>query len=465
MPRTLQETDVTIVARHLPSNTETTTGLSLITTVTEHTDLRDFKGNVLRDKAKIESDSEGSSEEGHHYSIIVSPSKVDETFEGRACAQSESDNDQNVNFSGATNTIPLKSTAQTDIGSGSTHGDYSTNDWNKPSQNTAFTTKVVKHSCSLSNVTNVRQDDTNPSTSVCDIDTENDNKGVSIPKATSFKRQKSVAEGTVYIDEEGYKALKALSPIPPKSMYDTKLKYSDEDAKAPPNAPTIAPKSSSQYKELKCDHKETFPLVNTNECETESSQNVCALSNGGCDKMSNQQNKTDESQGKDSEKSETNVCERKVTRISGQNESGESSQDQCKSEDTNVREKQCTQENLHNKTGEFFENPGKPEQKHFHNFEAEQTFPQNKTQSRKSETNSRKRKKNLRIEQGQILPQSFILARQVSQEAAKKVKYDTSVPIDEDVTEVTNEEIDEDIQQYIRNEDEVNLLKKLYAKK
>ena len=351
LPSTPHETDATIVARDSVTNTETTTGLSLVATVTEHTDLRDIRNTNLCNKEKIvESDSEGSSEEGHHYSIIVSPSKRDGKLESNTCKGTESDGD---------------------IAEMSLANQITREDIRLGTSTLGVDDKNVKHE------------------SVTAFSDESKRDLISArPSSSGVKRQKGVTEGIVYIDQEGYETLKALAPFPPKSSDDhRKLKRTHEI--------TGKPKSeSSQSVSI-----ETSSLQLSS--GTDEPKYVCD------EDIDIQWRKMEITVNKSPSK---NSCDKMVN---WQNVADESRVDQGK---------------------------------------------------KISETNVRKRRRE-QIKNGQILPHSFIMARQISQEV-KKAKYDIS-PAEEnkDISEVSIQEIDKDIEQYFRSEDEINLLKKLHATK
>ena len=76
------------------------------------------------------------------------------------------------------------------------------------------------------------------------------------------------------------------------------------------------------------------------------------------------------------------------------------------------------------------------------------------------------RKRRLEIQEGEILPSSFVLGRQISQEKRLKSEdgYDPAME-DSHLAGVTIQEIDDDIEQYFRTDDEVNFFKKIQAKK
>ena len=80
-------------------------------------------------------------------------------------------------------------------------------------------------------------------------------------------------------------------------------------------------------------------------------------------------------------------------------------------------------------------------------------------------SDTKRRKRTLEIQKGEILPSCFLRGRQISQEK-KRLKREDDVAMDDNLlAEVTIQEIDEDIEQYFRTDEEVDLIKKLQAKK
>ena len=128
------------MARDLAANTATSTGLSLVATVTEQTDLGILNSQQQQQLARQECDtaSEGSSEGGRHYAMILSP-----------------DNAQTI-------------TPRTE------------SPWRRLSCESDSNSAIVDNQTSVSITTETK------------------------PPSPGIKREKSVVEGTVCIDREGF---------------------------------------------------------------------------------------------------------------------------------------------------------------------------------------------------------------------------------------------------------------------
>ena len=182
-PVTCAQTDVTIIARDLATNTTTTTGLSLVATVTEHTDLENLDLSNSREKEQCDSVSEGSSEGGHHYSIIVSPGK-----DKADTVQVEGDDSRC--------SVSAQSSPQGQIPSEGT---------NNCAENQTAISKYQSKEDNLENVTSRKK-----------------------ASSLGYRRQGSIVEGTVCVDQEGYDALKALGTCPIKSYVESNELFDDK---------------------------------------------------------------------------------------------------------------------------------------------------------------------------------------------------------------------------------------------
>ena len=342
---TCAQTDVTIVARDLATNTTTTTGLSLVATVTEHTDLENLDLSNSREKEQCDSVSEGSSEGGHHYSIIVSPGK---------------DKGDRVEMEGddSSCSVSAQPSPQVQISSEGT---------SNRAENQTAGLECQSQENNLENVT-------------------------SKTKASSlgYKRQGSIVEGTVCVDQEGYDALKALGTSDVKSfmesneLSDDKSDNTNDESAA--ESSQNAGKTGVNKSSTSSQHSDVTHALNYS-CDSEVKKQEIedGSSNLNCDNIASQQKNPDEL---------SNSCDSKY-----------------------------------------------------------------------SGTNRRKRK--LEIQKGEILPSSFVIGRQISQE--KRLKRENSYdPAQEDgclAEEVTIQEIDDDVEQYFRTDDEINFLKKIQANK
>ena len=342
-PVTCVQTDVSIVARDLATNTTTTTGLSLVATVTEHTDLENLDLSTSREKEQCDSVSEGSSEGGHHYSIVVSQEK---------------DKEDTVQMEG--NCSSFSVSAQP-----SPQGQLPSEGGNNSVENQTANPKCQSEEDNLENVTSVKK-----------------------TSSLGYRRQGSIVEGTVCVDQDGNDALKALGTCPVKKLFVENKELSDDKsdktndefaAESSQNAGetgVIKSSTSSQYSDV--------PYTSNYSCGVEVKQKIDISSNLNCDNIKNQQRNADEF---------SNIC------------------------DSNFSRTKC-------------------------------------------------RKRKLEIQEGEILPSSFVLGRQISQEKRLK-QEDGCDPAVEDshLAEVTIQEIDDDIEQYFRTDDEINFFKKIQAKK
>ena len=343
-PVTWAQSDVTIVARDLATNTTTTTGLSLVATVTEHTDLENLDLSNSREKEQCDSVSEGSSEGGHHYSIIVSPEK---------------DKEDAIKMEGGDSSCSVSTQP-------SPQGQIPSGDASNSVENQTANSKCQSEEDNLENVTSMKK-----------------------TSSLGYRRQGSVVEGTVCVDQEGYDALKALGTCPVKLFVEndelsdnksdnkTNDEFAAESSQNAGETGVIKSSTSSQYSDV--------PHASNYSCDVE----VKLRMEGGssilnCDNITNQQRNADEF---------SNICDSKY-----------------------------------------------------------------------SGTKLRKRK--LEIQEGEILPSSFVLGRQISQEKRLKREdgYDPAME-DSRLAEVTIQEIDDDIEQYFRTDDEINFFKKIQAKK
>ena len=349
---TSTQDDVTIVARDLTTNTTTTTELSLVATVTEHTDLGNLDLSNSREKEQCDSASEGSSEGGHHYSIIVSP--------GKNKGDIVQMKDGEISCSTPAQSLPQRQT---------------------PS-------KVVSNSAENQTL--------KPECQSKEDNLENVTLATKAP-STGYKRHKSVVEGTVCVDQEGYNTLKALGTRSVKSF----VKNNDN-------------KSDSPY--------------DTDESTTRSSQNARLQSH---------------LLTRDGE-----------TRVIGGNTSSQDSEQPHSlsySNDSEVKKK--VEEGISSKQNcDIITN----QQRNDDEF-------RNISDSKWSDT--KRRKRTLEIQEGEILPSSFLLGRQISQEKKRLKHEDDPAVEDSRLAEVTIQEIDDDIEQYFRTDEEVNLIKTLQAKK
>ena len=341
-PVTCAQSDVTIVARDLATNTTTTTGLSLVATVTEHTDLENLDLSNSREKEQCDSVSEGSSEGGHHYSIVVSQEK---------------DKEDAVKMEG--NCSSFSVSAQP-----SPQGQIPSEGTNNSAENQTANSKYQLEEDSLENV-------------------------VSSTKTSSlgYRRQGSIVEGTVCVDQEGYDALKALGTCPVKSFVENNELTDDKSDKTKDEFVAESSQNAGETRVIKSSTSSQHSYVPyaSNCCDAEVKQKMEHVSsNLNCDNITNQQRNADEY---------SNICDSKFSR-----------------------------------------------------------------------TKCRKRK--LEIQEIEILPSSFVLGRQISQEKRLK-REDGYDPTTEDshLAEVTIQEIDDDIERYFRTDDEINFFKKIQAKK
>ena len=341
---TCAQTDVTIVARDLATNTTTTTGLSLVATVTEHTDLENLDLSNSREKEQCDSVSEGSSEGGHHYSIVVSQEK---------------DKEDTVQMEG--NCSSFSVSAQP-----SPQGQIPNEGANNSAENQTANSKYQSEEDNLENVTSTKK-----------------------TSSLGYRRQGSIVEGTVCVDQEGYDALKALGTCPVKKLFVESKELSDdksdktndefaaESSQDAGETGVIKSSTSSQYSDV--------PHTSNYSCDAEVKQKMEDVSaNLNCDDITNRLRTADEFR---------NICDSK-----------------------------------------YF--------------------------------GTKRRKRKLEIQEGEILPSSFVLGRQISHEKRLKREdgYDPSME-DSHLAEVTIQEIDDDIEQYFRTDDEINFFKKIQAKK
>ena len=262
--------------------------------------------------------SEGSSEGGHHYSIIVSPGK------------------------GKTDTVQMEGDDSSCSVSAepSPQGQIPSEGGNNSVENQTANPRCQSEEDNLENVTSMKK-----------------------TSSLGYRRQGSIVEGTVCVDQDGYDALKALGTCPVEKLFVENKELSD-DKSDKTNDDFAAESSQNAGKTVK--------------------QKINISSNLNCDNIKNQQRNADEFRY---------IC------------------------DSNFSRTKC-------------------------------------------------RKRKLEIQEGEILPSSFVLGRQISQEKRLK-REDGCDPAVEDshLAEVTIQEIDDDIEQYFRTDDEINFFKKIQAKK
>ena len=229
-------------------------------------------------------------------------------------------------------------------------------------------------------------------------------------KHLPLKKRKSVKEGTVFVSEDIYEA---LSPLPPQLPVSPDLKY---EGKSPPGFQTIVKRERSPRK------RNASGAVVSN-VKMKSSSNVC-------DNSKSPQKAKCETAVLEAESQKPTGCLFEWVRDKDRNTAGFSRQAQHELTRSDCGNRRVTKQEM---------------------------------EEEESQNSNRSTDRHLYVHKGKLSPCSFVVARQVSREK-KRRKIDVDLWDGGDnpcsSAEMSNHEIDIDVEQYIRTQEEVKKLKK-----